>query len=193
MVIPTERRAVHYDLVRPKLLDGMLCLYRPHGIGLVSHLIALGSGYSHATMIGRWGETVMLLETLQFYGGRAVTLSSQVDAESGHWDVFDIAHPAYDRAMALEYMRRFAGQPYGWVNILYASARHLPWIREIVKDPGLDNKMTSYPPHCSHACAEAIRLGGGVDLVEHRQDRLTEPGDLAKSPLTKYLFTLVAQ
>ncbi len=46
------------------------------------------------------------------------------------------------------------------------------------------------PPFCSHACAMADRLGGGVDPVKHLADRLTEPADLARSPFYRYRFTL---
>ncbi len=190
MVIPTQRRMVHYDAVRPILQNGMLVLYRPHGLGLAGHIIALGSGYSHAAMFAWWGQAAMLIEMLQFTGGRAITLSSQVDSYPGRWDVFDISEK-FDREGSVEYMKRYAGFPYGWGDITYAAIRHMPYLRKLIKDQNLDSHRSPYPPDCSHACAEAIRIGGGIDLVRNRNDRLTEPGDLAKSPLTRYLFTLV--
>ena len=53
-----------------------------------------------------------------------------------------------------------------------------------------DKAVDSRPPFCSHACAMADRIGGGVDPVPHLADRLTEPADLARSPFYRYLFTL---
>jgi len=40
--------------------------------------------------------------------------------------------------------------------------------------------------------AMAYRIGGGVNAVPHLADRLTEPADLARSTLFRYVFTLIS-
>ena len=48
-------------------------------------------------------------------------------------------------------------------------------------------------PVCSEMRAICERMGAGVDPVPNLPDRYTEPGDLARSPFYKYLFTLGAK
>jgi len=127
-------------------------------------------------------------------GGRAVTLESQVCKFAGLIDVFE-ANPSrrwgnYDRRGAARYMRRLAGCDYGYLGVLKAALQHLPLWRFVIRPDMNDKKRTSQPPFCSQACAMADRLGGGVDPVPHLADRLTEPGDLARSPFYRYRFTL---
>jgi hypothetical protein len=69
---------------------------------------------------------------------------------------------------------------------------HLPLVRLAVRANVDDGAIDRRPPFCSHACAMADRLGGGVDPVPHLADRLTEPADLARSPFYEYLFTLTS-
>jgi len=90
----------------------------------------------------------------------------------------------------VQYMRRLAGCDYGYVGVMKAALRHLPLWRFLVRPDLNDRRQSSQPPYCSQACAMADRLGGQVDPVPHLADRLTEPGDLARSPFYRYRFTL---
>jgi hypothetical protein len=54
-------------------------------------------------------------------------------------------------------------------------------------DDALDGSL----PFCSQAVARAYREGWR-DLVPCLADRYTEPGDLARSALLQYQFTLVS-
>jgi hypothetical protein len=63
-------------------------------------------------------------------------------------------------------------------------------VRWFVRPETDDRACDARPPFCSHACAMADRIGGGVDPVPHLADRLTEPADLARSPLYEYRFSL---
>lgn len=67
----------------------------------------------------------------------------------------------------------------------------LPGIRRLVRAEFDDRSRDRRPPSCSQACARAYRLGGKVDPVPNLADRITEPGDLARSPFFKYQGTLV--
>ena len=55
-----------------------------------------------------------------------------------------------------------------------------------------DESANHRPPFCSQACALADRIGGGVDVVPHLADQITEPGDLARSACYTYFATLIA-
>lgn len=174
--------------------DGDLLLFR--GQGVVSRLISVAgrSEYTHAARAAWWGETLFCLEVRELKGGRAVTLASQVRRFPGAIDVFEVNPQRrwrhYDRGRAVEHMRHLAGCDYGYRGVWLAALRHLPVWRFLLRPESDDRRAADQPPFCSHACAAADRLGGGVDPVPHLSDRLTEPGDLARSPFYRYRFTL---
>ena len=185
-------KLIPYLEAREQIRDGDLLLFR--GGGLISRF---GRGiHNHAARAAWWGEDLLCLEVLQRVGGRAVTLSSQVRRWPGRYDVYETnpenRWPHYDRAAAVRFMRRLCGCDYGYGGVAAAALLHLPvvrcFIRADVDDRGIDRR----PPFCSHACAMADRLGGGVDPVPHLADRLTEPADLARSPFYRYRFTLIS-
>ncbi|HEY4233465.1 MAG TPA: hypothetical protein VGM76_08560 [Lacipirellulaceae bacterium] len=176
---------------RPSVSDGDLLLFRRRG--LIS--IAGRGDHSHAAKAAWWDDDLFCLEVREWRGGRAVTLESQVRRFPGRIDVFQVnaneRWPEYDRTRATYFMRRLAGCDYGYAAVLAAAMLHLPAIRLAVRAEVDDSAIDRRPPFCSQACAMADRLGGGVDPVPHLADRLTEPGDLARSPFYTYQFTLV--
>jgi hypothetical protein len=140
----------------------------------------------------------MVGETRALRGARVVTLSSQVRRHPGRIDVYrpnpDGCWTRYDCEEASRFMRRLAGDHYGYRAVWFVALLHLPFVRLFVK-PKLhleQRRARRRPPFCSHACAMADRIGGGVDPVENLPDRLTEPADLARSPFYRYLFTIGA-
>lgn len=178
-----------------EIRDGDLLLFR--GRGFLSRLIGVAgrSEYTHAARVVWWGADAFCCEVRELKGGRAVTLASQVAKYPGAIDVFE-TNPAsrwrlYNRRGAVRYMRRLAGCDYGYWSVLLAALRHLPLWRFLVRAEAEDLRSGEQPPFCSQACAMADRIGGGVDPVPHLADRLTEPGDLARSPFYRYRFTLV--
>ena len=193
MMRMTETRGlslVHYAQVRPQIADGDLLLFRRHGLIAVA-----GRGdHSHAAKAAWWGEDLFLLE-VRALGGRAVTLSSQVERYPGRIDVFetnpDGRWAEYRRTEAIRFMKRFAGCRYGWINLFLAALLHLPVVRLFVSPDTDDLAVCQRPPFCSQAVAMAERLGGGVNPVNRLADRLTEPCDLARSPFYRYRFTLL--
>ncbi len=174
-----------------EIAEGDVLLFRRRSVISIA-----GRGiHSHAAKAAWWHEDLFCVEIREWYGGRAVTLASQVCRLPGRIDVFatnpDERWPHYDRAAAVRFMRRLAGCPYGWWNLLAAAALHLPGVRLFVRASTDDAAVDRRPPFCSQAVAMADRLGGGVDPVRHLADRLTEPADLARSPFYRYRFTLV--
>lgn len=186
-----QRQQVRYAEVRHEIKDADLLLFRRRG-----PISIAGRGvHCHAAKAAWWGEDLFCLETRAPAGGRAVTLSSQVRRHPGRIDVYavnpDNRWPEYDRQGAVRFMRRLAGCDYGYRGLAIAALLHLPVVRLFVC-PELDDKaFDRRPPFCSHACAMADRLGGGVDPVHLLADRLTEPADLARSPFYQYRFTLL--
>ncbi len=208
---------VRYREARHQIGDADLLLFRRRGVlgsgggegmpgrlrlgrligGLPSLLIAVaGRGlHSHAAKAAWWGQDLFCVEIRGLSGGRAVTLSSQVRRRPGRIDVYQTGPEDrwedYDRAGASRFMRRLCGCDYGYRGLAAAALLHLPLVRWFVRPEVDDEAIDRRPPFCSHACAMADRLGGGVDPVRHLADRLTEPADLARSPFYRYRFTLI--
>ncbi|MEM8866095.1 MAG: hypothetical protein AAGF31_11180 [Planctomycetota bacterium] len=167
-----------------------LLLFKSRGLIAIA-----GRGeHSHAAKAAWWGDQLMCLEVREWYGGRAVTLESQVKRYPGAIDVFRAnpsnRWPDFDRTRSTEFFRRLAGCDYGYASVLAAAMLHLPIVRTFVRAETEDAAIDHRPPFCSQACAMADRLGGGVDPTPHLADRLTEPADLARSPFYQYRFTL---
>jgi hypothetical protein len=88
-------------------------------------------------------------------------------------------------------MLGITGRRYGWANLCRAALLHLPIFRFLVRPDTNDNGASTRPPFCSEAVAMAVRAGG-VDPVPNLADRLTEPGDLARSAFYEYRCTLIS-
>jgi hypothetical protein len=186
---PTD---VNLATARSQIADGDLLLFRRRSLIAVA-----GRGeHSHAAKAAWWGDELLCLEVREWHGGRAVTLASQVKKHPRRIDVFRTnpqnRWPEYDQPRSTHFMRRLAGCDYGYAAVLSAAMLHLPLVRLAVRANVDDGAIDRRPPFCSHACAMADRLGGGVDPVPHLADRLTEPADLARSPFYEYLFTLTS-
>jgi len=183
-------KLVSYRRARWRIGQGDLLLFRRRGL-----IAAAGRGrHSHAAKAVWWDGDLFCVEIREWYGGRAVTLSSQVARYPGRIDVYAANWQnrwgEYDRDGAVRFLRRLAGCPYGWLNVAAAGLLHLPGVRLLLRADVDDRATTRRPPFCSQAVAMAERLGGGGDPVPHLADRLTEPADLARSPFYHYRFTL---
>lgn len=199
---PTRVRQVPYRKARQWIRSGDLLLLR-RGRSWTHRLIAAGgrSLYVHAAMAAWWNRDLMCLEMVQWRGGRAVCLSHQVALRPGGWDVYaltPLGRQRVDRALAVRAMKRLTGTPYGWKALGRVIWRHLPLARWLAYSPTEDPEIFSTervppappePMFCSQAVAWAYRAAG-IDPAPNLPDRLTEPGDLARSPLFRYRFTL---
>jgi hypothetical protein len=194
MVTHHKQQHVRLAEYATQIWNGDLLLFR--GRGLVSRLIGTAgrSEYTHAARAIWWNDVLFCCEVRELQGGRAVTLASQVRKFPGQIDVFatnpDNRWPEYDVASANRFMQRLAGCDYGYTSLWKAALLHVPLWRLLVKPELDDAAIDDHPPFCSHACAMADRIGGGIDPVPHLADRITEPGDLARSPFYRYRFTL---
>jgi hypothetical protein len=193
-VTENKQKLVRLGECASQIWSGDLLLFR--GRGVISRLIGAAgrSDYTHAARAIWWNDVLFCCEVRELRGGRAVTLESQIRKYPGLVDVFatnpDNRWPEYDWQRANRFMQRLAGCDYGYAGLLKAAVLHVPFWRLLVKPELDDVQIADYPPFCSHACAMADRLGGGVDPVPHLADRITEPGDLARSPFYRYRFTL---
>jgi hypothetical protein len=181
---------VRYRDVRDFIFDSDLLLFRRRSLISIA-----GRGiHSHAGKACWWHDSLYCLEVREWFGGRAVALSSQVKRYPGRIDVYESNADGrweYDDHGVMDMMRCYAGCDYGYRNVLSASLLHLPIVRLFAKPDTDDDAENGWPPFCSQAIALAERIGGNVDVVPHLADRLTEPADLARSPFYRYKFTLV--
>ena len=172
---------------------GDLLLYRD-STSLVEILISRGgrSLYGHAGMLAKKGGRWIVLEMIQWHGGRWRYLDDAVRDDPGRWDVFlSNAGNRWDwnRSRAVAEMNRFVGRPYGWKHLIYDGLLHLPLIRAAVPVVTSDTDADRHSPFCSEAYSIACHLAG-VDMVPNLPARLTEPGDLARSLFVDYSCTL---
>ncbi len=197
---------VPYCDARRQIRGGDLLLFRPRGFVWRAIAVAGRSEYTHAAMAGWWSRRLMCVEMCS-RGGRALLLSNIVRRWPGAIDVYranasdtqqsgddtDLASGTrqFSRDAAVHAMIEITGRRYGWLNLFRAALLHLPLFRLFVA-PDTDDTAESaacHPPFCSQAVAMATRAGG-VDPVPNLADRLTEPGDLSRSPFYAYRFTL---
>lgn len=179
------------DYTQKHLHTAAVLLWRSRSC--VSRLIRAGgrSDYSHAAL-ALWERGVWCVgEVREWYGGRVVTLESQVRRYPGQIDVYRARPQSGLRTnLAAAAMLRLAGADYGYAAVLRASLAHLPILRLFARVDFDDSSDDGRPPYCSAAVNAAMRAGG-LDLVSNLADRFTEPGDIARSPLLEYSCTLV--
>ena len=179
-----------YADVRRKIRGGDLLLFRPRGLMWQPVAVAGRSDYTHAAMAGWWNGRLMCIE-MTGGGGRAQLLSNIVRRWPGVIDVYkaNAAGEQFSRREAVRAMIDITGRKYGWFNLFRAALVHLPVFRFLVAPEMDDAAADGWPPFCSQAVASATRAGG-VDPVPNLADRLTEPGDLARSSFYEYRCTL---
>ena len=181
----------------PKLESGDLLLWRTSSSGFftVGNLIRVaGRGeYSHSGMYALVHGVPCVIEVRERYGGRLVTLESQVREAPGQIDVFRPAPSCegyYHRQTAVREMLRVTGCRYGYAALLRAACSHLAGVRMFVKPCTDDASESTGDPFCSEATSRAMRRAGLL-VVHNLADRFTEPSDQARSSAVEYCCTLV--
>lgn len=188
---------VDYRDARRLICDADVLLYRDvpvwRGGRWYSPLIqkAGRSRFSHVALSAWAGPRLLALQTTGF-GPRRPALSTAVRRHPGSIDVYRMRPEiiAFDAEGAVREMLKIVQRPYGWWALSQTALIHLAGVRFIARADENDHAETIYPPYCSAAVALAYRRGGGVDLVPNLADQDTEPGDLARSGLLQYQFTL---
>jgi len=212
-----DRISIPYNKARKYILDGDILLFRGR-MPVIARAIRVftNSQYAHVGVAG-WsnGDTENPLADLMIYemlpgGGRGVKLSSRVESCPGDIDVYRVADyfttlrwndalgmvsgdtHVFDRRKAVSLMRDFcAPGNYGMMHLMWVAFSHLPIIRWFIKPPTDDALAEKkQAPICSEATSYAVRHSF-TDLVRNTADSFTTPGDLGKSPLLHYMFTLM--
>ncbi len=129
-----------------------------------------------------------IIETVQWHGGRRISLVEAVRANPGHWDWFranpDNRWPEFDRQAAVAKMEQFVGRRYGWLSLARDGLSHLPLLGGLAGELADDGSGLRLP-FCSQAATIAWRAGG-VDPVSHRRAQFCEPVHVAQSLFLEY-------
>lgn len=201
-----------YAEARDTIRDGDVLLFRSKGWVARTIRWATRSTYSHAGLAAWWGEDLMLLESREFRGCRALRLSNALAAGEVHlFTASPFADAALNRRRVVECARVRLGQSYGWKAILQDAVGRLPVLAllnalgVLRKIPVLGGLLARLPwgqaysvddledpterVKCSTYVAWAWRMGG-LDLVPNLADRSTDPGDLSRSIGLRYVGAL---
>lgn len=209
-----QQLVVPFDYAAPAIFDADVLLYRGKSLFSKAIQAADHSRYSHAAMAG-WvnghedpSTDLLCYEVRQWTGGRITTLAWQAATYPKQIDVYRLSDSytafLWDSAKKQQYgqtavlkrkeavhrMRQLAKPgEYGWHNLFWVSLFHLPLLRWFMPTIDNDQLVLKRPPFCSQAVANAVRTAF-TDLVRHTPDCMTGPGDLGRSPLLHYMFTL---
>jgi hypothetical protein len=199
---------VKFDKALELLQEGDILLFR--GVGWISFLIQRYTGgvHSHVAVASKSNDTWMCVEFREFYGGRSVSLQTQVESNPTSIDVFrpvnsvsyqkmsddgtivDIEKkytPDIAKAITRD-ITRWTGQPYGWNNIFNMFMRFVPGARLFMQQDINDDDVAKAKV-CSTAVTIALRKEF-MDPVPYLADSRVSPADLARSPIIQYLFTI---
>ncbi len=178
---------VSYRECRLDIRDGDDALFRNGGL-----IAATGQGpWTHAAKCFWFGNTLLLAEVREWYGGRCVTLSSQVKKYPGRIDIFRPKCRADTAKFSAELLCRLAGHEYGWANIWRLGFSRLPLLRLLSgwRPKTWDMKPTPFgePMICSQAVIWCERAAGQTDSptkflpCPHKGDRWVTPDDIGFS------------
>jgi hypothetical protein len=144
--------------------------------------------YTHIGLCVWFKQVLMLAEVREFYGGRIVTLSSEVARVPG---IIDIYRPNCERnvaRLAAEYMVRQAGHRYGWGSVWTAIRKRLLLSGRSTRWSCRDTTPTRWSDlkHCSQTGAWVFRksakvLGSLYFPCEGVSDKCVEPTPLIES------------
>lgn len=192
-------KVVDLRYARENMLDADVLLFRDvpfwRGGKFYSPMLKVAgrSSYTHGAMSARDGARIDVLQTTGF-GPRRVELSRLVRRYPGQIDVYrvipEIPFAEYGRKKVVLAMEEIVQHPYGWIALARTAMLHLAgvrWLADVNED---DDAPLKYPPYCSTSICRSYRLGYGLDLVPNLADQYTEPGDLGRSGLLQYQFTL---
>uniref|UniRef100_A0A6M3LFB9 Putative peptidase n=1 Tax=viral metagenome TaxID=1070528 RepID=A0A6M3LFB9_9ZZZZ len=205
---------IPYEKARPLIQEGDVLLVR--GNRWFSFFIKkfTQSPYSHVALAS-WhngnDKTESILEIVEFrlfIGGASRNLSRVVDKKHKLIDVYRpsphrcdleyrpdngvlINETTYDGKAVTNTMRELTALPYSILKIGLFARGYSFGLRflsnlNIISDDTLRQST-------SHVCSTSVAYSmnaNGYDLVKNKADLRTEPGDLSKSPLLNYLFTI---
>jgi len=169
---------------------------------LSSRLIALASrgDHSHIGMAAWWDSDLMCLDVIQHTGGRCVQLAEEVANAPGVIDVYAANSrnvcPQFDPDLAVHYMKKHAGRPYGWWNLTKAATWFVPfvrcgWLFRQLKGDDADRNHIG-DPFCSLALIRDLAMAGAHDIKPNFDNRFATPDDVIGTMFYgNYRFTLI--
>lgn len=178
-----------YRECRRRICDGDVLLHRS-GAWYAPFLRAAGrSEYSHASMAAWWHGRVHALQAVWL--GDSKPLLSRLSREApGTIDVYrSPGLSVCDQTILVCRMIEIVGGGYSWSDLSRAALSHIPFVRLIVPADYDDRAFRVSKAFCSEAIAFCYsRIGR--DPVPNLSDRATEPGDLGRSTIFQYQFTI---
>jgi hypothetical protein len=209
-----DRIYIPYVQARPLIKECDLLLYR--GDAWYSWFIKkiTRGEYSHVGLASWHNGDQGLLETIEFHGyrggGATIQMSNLFPKFTKQIDVYRPAHIREDSKYYPETndvrtkdvhlcpksvtrtMRGLTGLPYGWRRLWWFFKTYALFSRYFynMEDLTSDEIKDIIYPVCSTAIAYCFAKNN-FDLLHEKSDEWTQPCDIAQSPLTNYLFTLV--
>lgn len=177
---------MRYAEARPLIRDGDVVLFESKGPVAAAIRWGTRSAYSHAALVAWWGDDLILLESREGKGTRAVRLSDAVAAKGSSLWLYTAADryaDDLDRGTVVAAARARLGAPYGWGAIVRDVLGRLPLLALALRRSLAsldDDRAARSRVKCSTLVALAYRAGG-VDLVPQLSDDSTDPGDIARS------------
>lgn len=167
--------ALDYELARTLVRDLDVVAWEGRGAASQAiRLVTLGS-VTHVGIAAWWGESLMVIESREFRGGRAVRLSGQVPADGVL--IYRAADelPAEAARAALAWAIGATGAGYSYVGC----ARFLRRLGLPLRPPAED-RSTRGARFCSELVSAVYRQAGR-DLRPDLSDAATAPADLVAS------------
>jgi hypothetical protein len=193
-------KKVNHNEIHLFLKEGDILLFRHKGLfgWLVSKYSA--SDYSHVGIVHVIDGEYYCLEFREFIGCRMYSLKEYIKENCGRIDVFRPAASIQFNGTSISFneevagkitahAKTYVGQKYSWYTIFFLLQQYVPFFRLLIRQSYIDNIDPKYFV-CSTLVAYLYRIYY-LDLVSYLSDSFTKPGDIARSPILKYKYTLV--
>jgi len=207
-----RKLVIPYQNAKSLLQNGDVLLFRSRGIIPFFIQKAGYSNYNHVGMLDKVDDsTFKIIEFREFKGFQEVPLDIYInvkctidvfrpkssfiqsylvinaDTDKYHIKSEEIKYKPEDTILLFKTMNKM---PYGWERIAIMMIRHIPFLRLFISPEVDDLSEPNYIyPVCSTAVATCLRKTY-IDPVPTLADYCVEPGDLGRSLLFDYLFTI---
>lgn len=205
-----KQKILKYSEAHPLINEADILLFKHGGFPSVGWMIGKysQSPYSHIGLASREGSEIVCLEFREFIGSRKYPLKQYIEENPRRIDVFRVCYkitiPEYDfghvhdnnitfthnkAKLITDYARTLIGKKYSWYLIFGMVASFIPFVRLKQKISFGNDEEETLSFVCSTLVNHTYRRYY-TDLVKFLPDAYTKPGDIARSPIINYLFTL---
>lgn len=200
---------IPYQRAKELIKNGDVLLFE--GKGFLSFLIKKAgyTNYSHAAIVERIADNILCLEFREFRGYSQSDLENYIKVQArinvfrpkatfeksslviNNNDIYIKKETmTYDPNKTIAMFRSMSHLPYGYKRIFYMLQRHIPLVRSFIQPDVDDDLEPKYIyPVCSTIVSTCLRKTY-VDPVPFLADICVEPGDLSRSVVLDYLFTI---